>query len=135
MLLNLSEKFLAYSEVNPRRKFLYKAIANNWISFVTNSLTNRVKKENSFKYSFKCRFLRERCVQLGSIPDFGNTSIEKIILNVADSNWHYLFIERFWESTSFNFKLLIFTPILILMIIFSYGLVCIFQKHSKKNKK
>jgi hypothetical protein len=132
MLLNISEKFLAYSEVNPERKFFYKSIANNWISYVTNHLSALVKTENSFKYSFKCRYLRERCVQLGFIPDFGNTSIEKVILNIADSNWHYLFIDRFWNATTLVFKLLIFSIIFVLLIILGYGLVCIFQKHSIK---
>lgn len=132
MLLNISEKFLAYSEANPERKFFYKSIANNWISYVTNQLSALVKTENSFKYSFKCRYLRERCVQLGFIPDFGNTSIEKVILNIADSNWHYLFIDRFWNATTLVFKLLIFSIIFVLLIILGYGLVCIFQKHSIK---
>jgi len=132
MLLNLSEKFLAYSEANPERKFFYKSIANNWVSYVTNRLSTLVKTENSFKYSFKCRYLRERCVQLGFIPDFGNTSIEKVILNIADSNWHYLFIDRFWNTTTLVFKLLIFSIIFILIAILVYGSVCIFQKHSIK---
>jgi hypothetical protein len=128
-LLEIAEKYLIFSETTPQRKFFFKTVANTWVGFVTNKLSTLVKNENALKYSFKCRYLRIRCSQLGFCPDCGNTSTDKIILNFTEQKWHYLFIERYWYGTSSLFKIITIIPFVFLSLLFLYGCICIFQKH------
>lgn len=130
-ILIIAEKYLTFAETTPSRKFFFKVIGNAWIGYVSNRLTSIVKEENSIKYTFKCRYLRTRCLQFGSNPDFGNTTLEKAILNFTQQNWYYLFIERYWYGTSLVFKAATLIPTLILFLVFIYGCICIFQKHYK----
>lgn len=130
-MLTIAEKYLVFAETTPSRKFFFKVVGNAWIGFVSNRLTSIVKEENSIKYSFKCRYLRTRCLQFGYNPDFGNTSMEKAILNFTQQNWNYLFVERYWYGTSSMFKVFTLIPALIFFLVFIYGCICIFQKHYK----
>lgn len=130
-ILTIAEKYLVFAETTPSRKFFFKAVGNAWIGYVSNRLTSIVKQKNSIKYSFKCRYIRTRCLQFGSNPDFGNTSMEKAILNFTQQNWHYLFVDRYWYGTSTIFKVVTLIPTLILFLVFIYGCICIFQKHHK----
>ncbi len=131
-LLIVAEKYLAFAETTPQRKFIFKTIANVWVGFVANRLSDLVKHDNKLKYTFKCRYIRAHCTQFGFSPDFGNTSVEKVIINFTEQNWHYLFIERYWYGTSTFFKVITIIPSILLSLLFFYGCICIFQKHYKK---
>lgn len=132
-LLSMADKYLVYAEITPSRRSFYKAIANAWVGYVTNKLASLVNQKKASKYTFKVQYIRARCMQFEFSPDFGNTAIEKVVINFTEQNWHYLFIQRYWYATSVLFKILTIVPLICVSFLFSYGLICIYQKH--RNRK
>jgi hypothetical protein len=131
-ILTIAEKYLVFAETTPSRKFFFKAVGNAWIGYVSNRLTAIVKQKNSVKYSFKCQYLRSQCLNLGSPPNFGNTTIDKIVIDFSNQKWKYLILDKYWYGTSILFKVVTIIPALLFFSVFLYGCISFYQKYLKK---
>ena len=118
MLLSWSEKLLALSELEDGHAFVFKSVANYWCGEVANQLTKAYEKEQFIRYKFKFRMLEERCARRQCGVATTPTAAEKVIKNVVEQQWHYLIIDRFWNTTSWFFKLLLLLPFLIVFYSF-----------------
>ncbi|WP_089371105.1 hypothetical protein [Dokdonia pacifica] len=90
-----------------------------WYNQITNHLSAEAKKQPNSKYGFKYRYLAQRCIQKKYFPNTGNSTFEKVLLNIIDQRWLYM-LKRFWYSTPWICK------IFILLIAASLSLLSFF---------
>ena len=103
-----------------------------WYNHFSNHLSKLAKQNPNSKYGFKYRYLAKRCNDKLVLVNAGNSNFEKIILNLIDQNWNYLF-NRFWYSTSIIFKTILLVGIIPLLILIILGIKYILSL--TKNKK
>jgi hypothetical protein len=103
-----------------------------WYNHFSNHLSKLAKQNPNSKYGFKYRYLAQRCDEKLVLVNAGNSNFEKIILNLIDQNWNYLF-NRFWYSTSVLFKTILLVGIIPLLILIILGIKYILSLI--KNKK
>ena len=106
---------------------LFNSIYRYWYSEGSNSLSNLSEKNAKNKYSFKYRYLTQKCAENGFNVDSGNSKIEKLIFNAFDNNWSYI-LRRVIHSTSISFKLLLICGLLLFFISIFYVVKCTFKK-------
>lgn len=130
-LLIIAEKYATLSEAGLNHSFVLWALSDIWIEFISKKIAEQVKTNSSLKYSFKYRYIKTRCSNYQHPPNFGNSKFEKVVINFVEGDWYYLFVERYWKTTSLVIKAITLIPLFILITLFVYGCICIFQKHSK----
>ena len=92
-----------------------------WYNQFSSHLSNLAKQNPKLKYGFKYRYLAQQCNEKLVLVDAGNSNFEKVILNLIDQNWSYLF-NRFWFSTSVLFKIILLVGIIPLVIVLTLGI-------------
>jgi len=91
-----------------------------WYNQFSSHLSNLAKLNPNSKYEFKYRYLSQRCNEKLVLVNTGNSNFEKVILNIIDQNWSYLF-NRFWFSTSVLFKIILLVGLIPLLILLTLG--------------
>jgi len=132
LLLLVSERYLSFAQVTPKRANFFGEVSDAWCSYVANRLTELSKANSSVKHSFKFQYVAQHSRNLKYQPNISYTNSEKVILNFTEGNFDYLW-NRYWKGTSPLFKVVTIIPVFFLFTIFIYGCVCIFQKHFKKS--
>jgi hypothetical protein len=95
----------------------FDVVSDHWFLFCIDSiLVKKVSLDNSLKYDFRIKYLQEVLYAYNYNFSIKETKFEKIIKYIHLGEWKYLFIQRFWKSTSFYFKLLVLIPILFLIL-------------------
>ena len=113
MLVEWVETFNIDKEVFPENSAAFKAIYNYWMGLVAKSLDNLIQSNYNLKFDFRVKYLRQRCMASNHGTGTGEDEITKIINNIVDQKWQYLFIDRMWNSTSNTFKFFIIVIMLI----------------------
>jgi hypothetical protein len=126
-LVRWTEKFDCYKDVDELNARAYKIIYRHWMNFVSNHLGKYYEANSSIKYDFKFRYLTAICQSKKFSPPLGDSNTEKVVTNLIDQKWAYLF-NRFWDGTGLVFKLLALIGLMVTL----YGFFCIFKTHSKK---
>jgi hypothetical protein len=133
-ILNFAEKYRIASLADSRNQAFYHSVYDYWYNNVVNKLSNKVKYDNDFKYSFKYRYLKQRCEDNGYFIDSGNSNLEKVVFYLIDNKWSYLF-NRAWNGTSMLVKLLMFIVVTMNLILLVFGLKYILKKIGYEYKK
>lgn len=128
LLLIILEKYQNYAETNPVLSDFFYEVADNYGVFVAKNLTELAENNKNLKSTFKFNYVRQHSKCLTYPPNIGLSNLEKVILNISQGNFSYLW-GRFWNGTSFIFKSLIALPMLLVLIFFIYGFILIIQKH------
>lgn len=128
LLLIILEKYQNYAEASPELSNFFNEVADSYGTFVANKLAEVAKIDKSLKATFRFNYVRQHCRCLMYAPNISLDNTEKTIKNLAEGNFSYLW-NRFWNATSFIFKLFVFLPALLLLLIFFYGLSLIIHKH------
>ncbi len=92
-----------------------------WYNHFSNHLSKLAKLNPNSKYEFKYRYLSQRCNEKLVLVNTGNSNFEKVILNIIDQNWSYLF-NRFWFSSTVIFKIILLVGIIPLVIVLTLGI-------------
>lgn len=92
-----------------------------WYNHFSNHLSKLAKQNPNSKYGFKYRYLAQRCNEKLVLVNTGNSNFEKVILNIIDQNWSYLF-NRFWFSSTVIFKIILLVGIIPLVIVLTLGI-------------
>ncbi len=128
LLLIILEKYQNYAEASIELSNFFNEVADNYGVFVAENLTELAENNKNLKSTFKFNYVRQHSKCLTYPPNIGLNNSEKVILNISQGNFSYLW-GRFWNGTSFIFKSLIVTPMLLVLIFFIYGFILIIQKH------
>ena len=91
-----------------------------WYNQFSSHLSNLAKQNPKLKYGFKYRYLAQQCNEKLVLVNAGNSNFEKVILNLIDQNWSYLF-NRFWFSTSVLFKTILLVALIPLLVLLTFG--------------
>ena len=95
----------------------FAVVADYWFVYCIDSiLVKGVVLDNSLKYDFRLKYLQEVLNNYKYNFSIKETKFEKIIKYIHLGKWHYLIVQRFWRSTDFYVKLLVFIPILFVML-------------------
>ena len=130
MLLQWVNKFHHYKDIDTANKKFYRMVHRHWYNFVSNKLGQYHDKDPDIKYDYKFKYLVSICQSQNYPPDIKNSNTAKIIENMVNNKWAYLF-KRFWDGTGAIFKLVI----LSLILFTSYSYYCVYILNFKKNIK
>lgn len=130
IMMQWAEKFNQYKAFDRSNAKLYRVIYKHWLSFTANQLGEYYNSNPQCKYDFKFNYLSAICQSKNFSVPVGNTNSEKIVFNMINKNYAYLF-SKFWYDTGYIYKLLI----LLIVGITGYGYYCIFKVHLKLKKK
>ncbi len=108
-------------KLNFKESDIEEPISLFWYAHFSNHLTNLARQKPNSKYEFKYRYLAQQCKKKLFLVNAGNSNFEKVILNLIDQNWTYLF-NRFWFSTSVIFKITLLIGIIPLVILLTLGI-------------
>lgn len=126
-LIHWVGKFDVYKDLDDQNGRIYKIIFRHWMNFISNRLGKYYEDDSAIKYDFKFRYLTAICQSKKYAPPLGDSKTEKVVTNLIDSKWAYMF-NRFWNGTGLKFKLLASLGLLLTL----YGFFCIFKTHFKK---
>lgn len=128
-VLQWAEKFNYYSDIEEKNATLYQVIYTYWLTFISNKLSDYYKIDQSLKYNFKFKYLNARCKEKQFGAPINNSNTEKIINNLIENNWTYLF-SRFWNDSDILIKLIGLIALLVVFIPY-----LIIYRIIKKNKQ
>jgi hypothetical protein len=130
LMLNWVNKFQYYKDIDTNNLKLYRMVHRHWYNYFANKLSQYNDSDANLKYEFKFKYLLAMCQSKNYPPDIRNSSITKIIDNVVNNKWAYLF-KRFWDGTGFLVKLLLSAAILFTF----YSYYCVYKLHFNKGTK
>ena len=130
MLLQWVNKFNHYKDIDTANKKFYRMVHRHWYNFVSNKLGQYHDIDPDIKYDYKFKYLVSTCQSQNYPPDIKNSNTTKIIDNVINNKWAYLF-KRFWDGTGVLFKLIF----LGLILFTSYSYYCVYKLKFKRNIK
>ena len=128
ILVQWAERFNHYKDYDLGKAKLYRVVYKFWINIVANQLRTYYDNKPSHKYDFKFNYLTAICQSKNLAPPIGNTDFEKIIHNLINKNFAYLF-SKFWHDTGIFYKLIV----LMLGSLTVYGYYRIIRFHTKTN--
>jgi len=127
MILQWVNKLNHYKDIDTANIKLYRIIHRYWYNYVSNKLSQYNDDNSNLKYGFKFKYLLSTCQSNNYPPDIRFSNTAKVIDNVINNKWAYLF-KRFWDGTNFVFKFLLS----IISVLTLYGYYCIFIVNFKK---
>lgn len=116
LLVEWAETFNIENNIYPQNSTAFKAIHNYWMGIVAKSLDSLISSNYNIKFDFRVKYLRQRCIQTTHGTGTGEDDITKIVNNIIERKWHYLFIDRIWNSTTIQFKIIIILFLIITSI-------------------
>ena len=129
MLLNWLDRINVFAELDDNNSTLFEATMQFWMDRITENIESNFKHNRRLKFSYKFRSIRDRCDHLKFGTVIGDKKVEKLIYNMIDGNWSYVF-ERVLKATSLLEKALL----LLFGILTMYGYICIVRVHLIKPK-
>ena len=100
LMMNV-EGFKYYARMPGPNQDLYSGLYQYWMSEISNRLDKYAQTNPDLKYNFKFRYLRAKCTENKYIPAPKITEFEKVVNNIADSKYSYLY-RRIWSTTLIN---------------------------------
>ena len=94
-------------EGNSEYRLLLMAIYGYWMNELSSRLNALAKEDHDIRYTFKFKYLRERCRLLAYGVDVTDDPMTKIINNIVERKWCYLIVDRLWGATSWSFRSLL----------------------------
>lgn len=88
----------------PARATLYRAVSGFWHRRVAAALAAMYRHDPNLKYSFRFRHLNQLCRAAKCGVPIGFSGPEKVLNNVVQSRWHYLYT-KFAHDASTSVKL------------------------------
>lgn len=134
LLLDCSEKYLSYAEARPEYANFFGRVAESWSIHVSQRLGELAVADKSVKQSFKFQYLVQHSSCMMYPPNISQDKIEKLERELSEGNYTHI-LRRFWYGTSIVFKCIIILPLLLFLVVFFYGCICICQKHFKTKTK
>ena len=126
-LINYADDYNKIGSQSSNYGRIYSSIGNHWYNYVSNKLSEIAKNKPDSKYSFKFRYLDQRCFEKKYFIDKGNTKVEKVFLYAIDGKWTYI-LKRFLFAASWKTK----TAVILFGLMFIIaGLFCVSKM--KKN--
>lgn len=123
-LLQWAGRFNNYQELDEKNAQLYRRVHRYWFNLVSNKMGQYAEQHSSLKYNFKFKYIVASCHSKMFSPPIGYSGSEKIINNLIEQNFAYLF-NRFWYSTGIVYKLVA----LVIITFCFYALWCIYKVH------
>jgi hypothetical protein len=108
-------------QLNFKESDIEVPISLYWYNHFSNHFSKLANQNPNSKYEFKYRYLSQRCNEKLVLVNTGNSNFEKVILNIIDQNWSYLF-NRFWFSSSVLFKIILLVGLIPLVILLTLGI-------------
>jgi hypothetical protein len=108
------EGYKHYAKLPGANQDFYGGMYHYWMDEISNRLDKYSKVDPNLKYNFKFRYLSEKCNENNYVVAPKVTESEKIVNNIADSKWSYLY-KRIWSTTVA--KRILFFSIFILTIL------------------
>lgn len=106
---------------------VFRIVSRHWLSGISNRLGGFSEKNSALKYGFKFRYIVGVCQSRGFFPPIGNSTLEKIIINLSEKKYGYLF-HRLWHSTGWAFK----TVVGIGLAVVLYAFRCMVVLHLQR---
>ena len=95
----------------------FDVVADYWFLFSIDSvLTPKVSLDEELKYDFRVRCLQELLLDYSYNLSIRESQFEKLVKYIHQGKWKYIFIARFWKTTSLAFKLVV--GLILIMLIF-----------------
>ncbi len=88
-------------------RLLLMAAYRYWMNELSSRLNALAKADHGIRYTFKFKYLRERCRLLAYGVDVTDDSSTKIVNNIVERKWYYLIVDRLWGATSWAFRSLL----------------------------
>jgi hypothetical protein len=129
-MLQWSEKFKAYAQVEPENYDLFISVYDYWFTQISDKLVDYSKIDNSCKYEFKYKYLVARCNEKKHSVGLEVTKTEKFLQNLIDNKWDHL-MNASWTQSSKLQKILFFA--IIIFTLYAYYLL--FKKIINRNEK
>ncbi len=123
------EGYKYYARVPGPNQDLYGGLYQYWMSEISNRLDKYTQEDPNLKYNFKFRYLSAKCKEnkYGVAPKV--TESEKIVNNIADTKWDYLY-KRIWSAPPMK-RFLIFFLFIFTGIAYLVTVIHIFKKFKK----
>lgn len=125
-VLLLADLYFEESVKNKQFELLYSAVGGYWYNAVANKLSKEAEAQSEIKYTFKYRYLDQKCLERSYNVNSGNSKLEKVALYFIDGKWSYIF-KRLVYASSWKIKLA-----LILLVGVQVYLIGFFMIKSKK---
>lgn len=125
-LLQWASRFGHYQDIDKKNAKVYRVVYRFWFNKVSNLLGKYADADANLKYEFKFKYLSSVCHTQRFTPPVGRSKLEKVIDNVINQKFSYLF-NRFWHGTKWHFKIVALTGIMVLI----YALWCIYRINFK----
>lgn len=129
-ILQWVNKFQYYKDIDTNNLKFYRMVHRHWYNFVANKLGEYYERNPDIIYDFKFKYLVGTCQSQNYPPDIRNSNSTKVIDNVVNSKWAYLF-KRFWDGTDLLFKLILSAVILFTF----YSYYCVYKLKFKRDTK
>lgn len=127
------EGFKYYARVPGPNQLFFSGVYQYWMSELSNYLDRYAKDNPDIKYNFKYRLLVAKCKEnkYGPSPKVDET--EKIIHNIAESKWGYLY-QRLW-SIPIEKRIVIVLLFALTLYAYLHTFITILHKFKKKQAK
>lgn len=116
-----------YSQFDKKNSIVYEALFDYWMQFINQELEIIAQKKYWDKYSFEYRYISAICQQYNYNPSTGLNSTEKVLNNLAENKYGYLYY-RFILRTTVYQKLGIAIAISILLFSLLFTIHSYFKK-------
>jgi hypothetical protein len=123
------EGYKHFAKLQGANQDFYGAMYQYWMSEISNRLDKYSKEYPDLKYNFRFRYLSSKCKEnkYGVAPKV--TESEKIVNNIADSKWSYLY-QRIW-STTVGKRILFFSFFILTLLAYLSLSINVFRKFKK----
>jgi hypothetical protein len=126
------EGYKYYARMPGPNQELFGGLYHYWMSEISNRLDKYTNKDPDLKYNFKYRYLSAKCKENKYVVAPRVTESEKIVNNVADTKWDYLY-KRIWSAPPMK-RLFIFFLFTFTIITYLITFIQIFKKLKNKIK-
>jgi hypothetical protein len=92
------EGFKFYAQYDELYEPFYTSIYTYWVTYIANKLDEYSKSDANLKYKYKFRFVAGKCKENKFTVSPTPSEIEKVVNNVVDSKWAYLY-KRLWSAS------------------------------------
>lgn len=129
-LTNEITSLFYYSKQDIKNEIFYEALFDYWMLFINHQLESVVNNNYWEKYSFEYRYISTISQQFNYNPSTGLNSTEKVLNNLSENKYGYLF-NRFILRTTIYQKIGIAFALSIIILSFWYSLSTIIKKTKK----
>lgn len=139
MLVKWAETFNIDDKIFSENSPAFRSIYNYWMGLVAKSLDNLIQNNYNLKFDFRVKYLRQRCIETTHGTGTSDDGVTKIITNIIDQKWHYLFVDRLWNATSNLFKFILIIILIITLVgyilFFTYSYNLLYKLINNKKTK